>query len=80
MVLPLIHGRFSKSDTLDLLTQMVQVKIRFHENKIKDSHSEEDIKMRESRIRELQQSLYELKKELEINGNNFSLLSQIKIN
>jgi hypothetical protein len=79
MVLPLIHGQFSKTDVLDLMTQLVQVKIRFHENKIKASHHEEDIKMRETRIKELQKSLYEIKKNLEFSGNNLSMQSQIEI-
>ena len=59
MNLQLIKGRFSKEEGIELLTQMVQVKIRFHEQKISKSHDEADIKMREKRIKQLQQDLQE---------------------
>ncbi len=53
----LINGVYSKDDALDLVQQMFNVKLRFHETKISTSDSEEDIKMRERRIKELQKDL-----------------------
>ncbi|HEU4574323.1 MAG TPA: hypothetical protein VG842_04615 [Sediminibacterium sp.] len=77
--LQLIRGRFSKAEALDLITQMVHVKIRYHEDKIRKTENEEDIKMRESRIKQLQKDLYELRKQISENGNTISLTSQIEI-
>lgn len=57
MELQLIKGSFTPAEAVDLLTQMVHVKIKFHEDKIEKSLAEEDIKMREKRIKELQQDL-----------------------
>lgn len=61
MDLQLLKGQFSAADAIDLLTQVVQVKIKFHERKIQLTHNEEDIKMREKRIKELQDSLHAAK-------------------
>lgn len=79
MNLHLIQGHFSKTDTKELLSQLVQVKIKFHESKIKTSQSEEDIKMREARIRDLQNQLQQA---LESLGDQAfcDLVSEIKIN
>ena len=61
MNIPLLKGNFSQSDALDILTQLVHVKIKFHESKIEKSDNEEDIKMRENRIKKLLQDFYEAK-------------------
>ena len=57
MQLELIKGTFSEMEALDILTQMIQVKIKFHESKIAQHSSEEDIKYRESRLKHLQHEL-----------------------
>lgn len=57
MKLQLIDGAFSPAETLELLTQLYKVKIKFHEEKVKKSANEEDIKMRENKIRLLQKDL-----------------------
>ena len=59
MKLKLIEGDFSQTETINLLTQLFQVKIKFHEDKVKNSTSEEDIKMREQKIKCLQNNLAE---------------------
>ncbi len=64
MNLQLIKGEFTRAEAFDILTQLVAVKIRFHEGKIEKSHSEEDIKMREQRIRQLQQALHEVRRQM----------------
>jgi hypothetical protein len=61
MDIQLLKGNFSQSDALDILTQLVHVKIKFHESKIEKSDNEEDIKMRENRIKKLLQDFYEAK-------------------
>lgn len=61
MDIQLLKGNFSQSEALDILTQLIHVKIKFHESKIEKSDNEEDIKMRENRIKQLLQDFYEAK-------------------
>ncbi|MCX6208250.1 MAG: hypothetical protein NTZ59_01810 [Bacteroidetes bacterium] len=61
MNIQLIQGTFNDSDTLDLITQMIQIKIKYHENKINANATEEDIKNREAKIKTLQNELNELR-------------------
>lgn len=74
MNIQLIEGEFKSNDALELITQMIHIKIRFHENKISKSETEEDIKERESKIKSLQKNLFELR-------NNIGATSKgVKIN
>ena len=57
----LINGYFSGSDALDLITQMINVKLKYHESKIPHASSEEDIKSREKRIKNLQRDLHDIR-------------------
>lgn len=57
MQVELIKGQFSAADALDILSQMIQVKIKYHESKIEASSNEEDIKYRETRLKNLQAEL-----------------------
>lgn len=50
----LIKGKFSPTDALHLLQDLEKLKIKYHENKISQTDSEEDIKMRETRIKQIQ--------------------------
>jgi len=75
----LIKGHFNANEALELVTQMVHVKIKFQENKIQQASSEEDIKMREGRIKQLQKDLYEMKKEIEKNPKIIEIHSEIAI-
>lgn len=77
--LPLIRGTFSKEDALDLITHLIHVKIRFHEDRIRDTSSEEDIKMRESRIKELQRYLFETRESFRNMDGSISIESIINI-
>ncbi len=78
MNIQLLKGHFSQSEALDILTQLVHVKIKFHENKIEKSDSEEDIKMRENRIKQLHRDFYEAK-QLIIKQKQCDLNAEIKI-
>ncbi|MGV3598708.1 MAG: hypothetical protein ACO1PI_12645 [Bacteroidota bacterium] len=80
MKLKLIKGRFDKDDAVELLTQLIQVKIKFHENKIQNSHHEEDIKMREQRIKQLQKDFDEARQLILAGEKSFDLESEILIN
>lgn len=79
MNIQLLNGHFSSSEAIDLLAQFVQVKVRFHENKIEKSQNEEDIKMREKRIKQLQQDFFETKQQL-LKQPTTGLNAEIKIN
>lgn len=78
MEFPLIKGQFNKKDALDLITELTKVKIKFHEQKIKTSSHEEDIKSRETRIKQLQEQLHKLKTAV-INNEHLSINSIINI-
>lgn len=61
----LLNGQFDTKDAIDLITQMVQIKVKFHESKINNSINEEDVKFREAKIKHLQQQLYSFVKSIE---------------
>ncbi|MGV9013008.1 MAG: hypothetical protein ACOH13_10485 [Flavobacteriales bacterium] len=61
MDIQLINGAFGAADALDLITRMIHIKIKFHEGRINQNSSEEDIKYRESKIRNLQKELFQLR-------------------
>lgn len=79
MNIPLVQGNFSASDSFELLNQMVQLKVRFHENKISKSSNEEDIKHRETKIKRLQHDMMELKKYINDNSSQFTINVQINL-
>ena len=78
MNIQLLEGNFTQSEALELLTQLVYVKIKFHESKIEKSDNEEDIKMRENRIKRLHRDFYEAK-QLIIKQKQCNLNAEIKI-
>jgi hypothetical protein len=79
MQLQLIKGRFNKTEAFDLVSEMVNIKIRYHEDKIRWAEQEEDIKMRENRIKQLQKELYEFKNQLLSNEQAVNIESGIII-
>ncbi|PWK80171.1 hypothetical protein LX99_00635 [Mucilaginibacter oryzae] len=79
MDIQLIEGHFSSADALDLLTQMIHVKIRFHENKISGQCTEEDIKSRERRIKQLQKDLFNIRELIGGKGGPVELKSVVAI-
>ena len=54
MNIELIKGTYPINEGLDLILKMIEVKIRYHEKKIDRLDNEEDMKMREQRIKQLQ--------------------------
>jgi len=64
MSIQLIEGRFTPNDALDLITQLIHVKIKYHENKIINNDNEDDIKAREAKIKRLQKELFDFGKQL----------------
>jgi len=80
MNVKLIQGSYTPQETAELLHQLIHVKIRFNENKIGQSSSEEDIKMREERIKVLQHELAAVKQRLKNRIDRVELTSTIEIN
>ncbi|MBC7605468.1 MAG: hypothetical protein H7199_00715 [Burkholderiales bacterium] len=79
MELQLIDGAFSTTETIDILTQLFHVKIKFHEEKVRNSYNEEDIKMRERKIKLLQKNLDEARAYIKKENKDFHLESVINI-
>ena len=77
MDIQLIEGEFSTNEALELLVKMMDVKIKFHESKICNSHHEEDIKSRENKIKKLQKSLYEVRAFLNTKDNSVKVVASI---
>ncbi len=75
----LIKGAYSKEDAISLLTRLVDAKIKYHEEKIQHADAEEDIKMRENRIKQLQQNLFEARKMVENKKGKVELLSDVTL-
>ena len=74
MDIQLIHGQFTAKDAIEIITEMIHVKIKYHENKINNSSSEEDIKMRETKIKRLQKELFECR------NNIYEKKGKVKLN
>ena len=71
----ILQGSFEINDAIILMTDLVQVKIKFHENKIANSNQIEDIRFREDKIKRLQHELKQAidaikksKQSIELNG------------
>jgi len=79
MHLQLLNGSFTKSEALDLITQMVSVKIKFHEDRIERDANEEDSKMREAKIRYLQNELLKVKSYLSAKQGMVDLHGMIEL-
>ncbi|HRD38025.1 MAG TPA: hypothetical protein PLC65_05295 [Bacteroidia bacterium] len=79
MKINLLNGNFSRKESLDLITKMIHVKVKFHEDKIASAENEEDIKMRETRIRQLQKDLYEVRNLIESSKGNINLTGEINL-
>jgi hypothetical protein len=80
MEIQLIKGEFNAKDAYELLSQLLLIKIRFHENHISNDSSEEDIKYRESKIKNLQNELSNLQKALLTSEKKIVIESNILIN
>jgi hypothetical protein len=79
MEIHLIDGQFSATEAIAILTQLTEVKIKYHENKIKSSHNEEDIKMRERKIKKLQKELADSREHIQKQTSNITINSTINL-
>ncbi len=79
MNIQLIQGEFSPGDALELITELIHMKIKFHESKIAKNTNEEDIKYRESKIKRLQKELFDFRNGISRKGQNLRLEAVITI-
>lgn len=80
MVIQLMQGQFKANEAIDIITQMIHVKIKYHENKIAGNINEEDIKNREAKIKLLQKELFEARKAMLSKKESLSINATININ
>jgi hypothetical protein len=79
MKIQLLNGNFSGQEAMEILTKLIQVKIQFHEQKINEISGEEEIKMRENRIKKLQKELFEARLLIEKRNENVNLNCEINL-
>jgi hypothetical protein len=79
MNIQLIQGNFSAKDALEIVTQMIHIKIKLHESKISHNGNEEDIKGREIKIKRLQKDLYDIRNFIENCGGKINIQSEIQL-
>ena len=79
MTIQLIHGQFSAQEAIDIITKMMHIEIKFHEDKIHAHANEEDIKMREKRIKQLQKELFEVRNFIDAKKVKIEMQSLIEI-
>ena len=79
MHIQLIQGQFGGKEAIKLITQMIHAKVNFHENIISNDDCEEDIKMGENRIKQLQKDLFDARHYIEKNGENVIINASIEM-
>jgi hypothetical protein len=79
MNLQLFQGHFNQQEAVELITAMIEVKIKYHERKISVGNMEEDVKMREKRITQLQNELRGVREYIEEGNVPVNLNGQIEI-
>jgi hypothetical protein len=79
MKIQLLKGSFSPKEIEKLITELILVKIKFHEDKIQNSDEEETIKMRENRIIKLQNDLKEVRSLLNNSDSLINVDAEIEI-
>ncbi|MDN3655350.1 hypothetical protein QWZ08_06930 [Ferruginibacter paludis] len=79
MTIQLIQGQFNANEAIDIITKMIHVKIKYHENKIAGNSNEEDIKNRETKIKHLQKELFEARKGILLKKENVGIDATINI-
>lgn len=79
MNIQLIDGEFSQTDALSIISDMIQVKIKYHEGRIGKHSNEEDVKYIESKIKRLQNNLHELRTHFSNANNKLKINAAINI-
>jgi len=79
MKIQLIEGSFDKQDALNLLSKIIKVKIDFHESKIDADSNTEDVRMREQKIKKLQNNLMDLRNQINDCSSGIIINASIEI-
>lgn len=79
MNIQLIQGNFNAKDALEIISQMMHVKIKYHESKISNNSNEEDIKFREAKIKRLQKDLFDIREFIHNSGEKINIQSEIHL-
>lgn len=79
MNIQLIQGNFNAKDALEIITQMIDVKIKYHVSKISHNSNEEDVKVREGKIKRLQKDLFDIRNYMENGGGTINIQSEIHL-
>lgn len=79
MKIELLNGQFNSKDALELITEMMNLKIKYHENRIVNSNNEEDIKFRELKIKNIQHQLYEIRNNMRGKNCDVTLNSVVNL-
>jgi Spy/CpxP family protein refolding chaperone len=79
MKIQLIEGSFDKQDALNLLNKIIKVKIDFHESKIDADSNAEDVRMREQKIKKLQNNLMDLRNQINDCSSGIVINASIEI-
>lgn len=79
MKIQLLDGNFGGQEAIEILTKLIQVKIQFQEQKINEISGEEEIKMRENRIKKLQKELFEARMLIEKKKEKVNLNCEITL-
>lgn len=69
----LANGVFYSGDAASIIRGMIEVKVKFHEDKISRLSNMEEIKMREQRINELQRMQSKIQEWLKAHGEQANL-------
>jgi len=69
----LADGIFFSGDAASIIRGMIEVKVKFHEDKISRLSNMEEIKMREQRIKELQRMQSKIQDWLKAHGEQTNL-------
>ena len=78
MIIQLMEGKSRYKDVFELLSQMINLKIRYPESQIDMDSNEEDIKPLESKIIKLQNELFELRPTTDSKSENLIIEGIIK--
>lgn len=79
MQIQLIKGHFNAKEAIELIVELIHVKIKFHQAQINDASVEEDIKTREHRIKQLQKDLYNVRNYIKQLDGSITIESEITI-
>jgi autonomous glycyl radical cofactor GrcA len=69
----LANGVFYSGDAASIIRGMIEVKVKFHEDKISRLSNMEEIEMREQRIKELQRMQSKIQEWLKAHGEQANL-------